>query len=148
MNGSCDAACFSPDDRYLFTAGDQAEVYQWDLRMRRCLHKLADEGSFSTTCIDVSPNGRFLATGSKMGTVNVYSINENFEEQFGVPAGDDSKLKSTLFSKGQKPEKTVMNLTTAVTDLKFGPTSEVLAYCSKWKKNALRLVHIPSFTAY
>lgn len=41
-----------------------------------------------------------------------------------------------------------MNLTTSITDLKFGPTSEVLAFCSKWKKNALRLVHIPSFTAY
>lgn len=100
MNGSCEAACFSPDDRYLFTAGDQAEVYQWDLRMRRCLNKLADEGSFSTTCIDVSPNGRFLATGSKMGSVNMYALNESYEEAFGVQAADSSKLKSSLFSKG------------------------------------------------
>ena len=41
-----------------------------------------------------------------------------------------------------------MNLTTSITDLKFGPTSQCLAFCSKWKKNALRMLHIPSFTVF
>ena len=42
-----------------------------------------------------------------------------------------------------------MNLTTSITDMKFNPTSEMLVYCSKWKKNnAIRLVHLPSLTAY
>jgi hypothetical protein len=46
MNGSCDTTCFSADDRYLYTAGDQAEIYQWDLKQRRCIAKIADEGAF------------------------------------------------------------------------------------------------------
>jgi len=41
-----------------------------------------------------------------------------------------------------------MNLTTCITDMKFGPTSQNLAFCSKWKKNALRMLHIPSFTVF
>ena len=57
-------------------------------------------------------------------------------------------IKSPILVEGQKPEKTVMSLTTSITDLKFGPTSEVLAYCSKWKKNAIKMVHIESMTAF
>ena len=41
-----------------------------------------------------------------------------------------------------------MNLTTSINDLKFNPTSELLLYCSKWSKNAVRMVHLPSLTAY
>jgi len=63
-----------------------------------------------------------------MGTVNLFKVND-----------------STL---DEKPFKTLMNLTTAVTDLAFNPTSELLSFSSKWKKNAFRLAHIPSYTAY
>jgi U3 small nucleolar RNA-associated protein 18 len=77
----------------------------------------------------VSPDGKHLATGSKMGSVNIYNIENGF-----------NALK--------KPEKTMMNLTTAITDLQFSPTSDVLTFCSKWKKDALRMVHIPSYTAF
>jgi U3 small nucleolar RNA-associated protein 18 len=41
-----------------------------------------------------------------------------------------------------------MNLTTAITDIKFNPTSQILAICSKWKKNAVKLVHLPSYTVF
>ena len=27
MNGSCNSLCFSTDDKYLFSVGDQAEIY-------------------------------------------------------------------------------------------------------------------------
>lgn len=72
--------------------------------MQKCLGKIGDEGNFSTTALDVSADGKYLATGSKLGTVNIFQIK------------DGSALSS-------KPEKTIMNLTTSITDLKFGPTS-------------------------
>jgi U3 small nucleolar RNA-associated protein 18 len=99
------------------------------LKQRRCVAKVADEGSFQTTVIDASNDGRFLATGSKMGTVNIFSL--------------QSPLSSSTV-----PEKTMMNLTTAITDLKFSPTSDSLSFCSKWKKDAVRMAHIPSYTAF
>ena len=46
------------------------------------------------------------------------------------------------------PFKTLMNLTTSITDLEFNHSSECLAMCSKWQKNAFRLAHIPSYTVF
>lgn len=78
----------------------------------------------------VSPNGLLLATASKMGTVNLFNISPY----------------SHLVE--DKPFKTLGHLTTAITELKFNPTSQMLVYCSKWKKNAIKIAHIPSYTAF
>ncbi|CDW85091.1 u3 small nucleolar rna-associated protein 18 homolog [Stylonychia lemnae] len=131
MNGSCNSLCFSPDDRYLFSVGDQADIYQWDLESKKCVAKYSDEGSFNTTHICMSPDGKNLATGSYMGIINIYKFDFN------------TQRIETL-----SPMKSIMNLTTAITDLKFNPTSQILAVCSKWKKNAIKLIHIPSYTVY
>jgi len=41
-----------------------------------------------------------------------------------------------------------MNLTTSITDLKYHPSGQLLSFCSKWKKNAVRMIHIQSQTVY
>ena len=44
-----------------------------------------------------------------------------------------------------------MNLTTAVSDLRFDQSGQMLAVCSKWKKNAVRIIHTGpggSFTGF
>ena len=64
-----------------------------------------------------------------MGTVNIFKFNE--QRQIN-----------------EKPEKSILNLTTSITDLKFHPSSNLLAICSKWKKNAVRMVHIPTCSVY
>jgi U3 small nucleolar RNA-associated protein 18 len=46
MNGGCSGASFSADDNYLYSIGDQSEIYQWDLKQRKCVSKIGDEGSF------------------------------------------------------------------------------------------------------
>jgi hypothetical protein len=43
--------------------------------MRKCIAKIGDEGSFSTTNIQMSPDGKTLATASKMGVVNFFKFN-------------------------------------------------------------------------
>ena len=97
----------------------------------KCVAKTQDEGNFSTTCIDMSQDGKYLATGSKIGAVNIFE----FE-----PHGSQKLVA--------KPVKSVLNLTTSITDLKFHPSSQMLGICSKWKKNAVRLIHLPSFNTY
>lgn len=92
--------------------------------------RIADTGGFSTTKLAVSPNGQLLATGSKMGSVNLFHISQETE-----------MLEATPF-------KSLMNLTTSVTDLAFNHSSEMLAMCSKWQKNALKVAHIPSYTVF
>ena len=126
MNGTCTSACFSADDRFVFTAGDQAEIYQWDIRMNKCVGKTQDEGNFHTTGIAISKDSKHFASASKMGTVNLYDINRD------------------SMSLSKRPVKQIMNLTTSITDLNFHPSSQILGFCSKWKKNAVRMVHINS----
>jgi len=92
--------------------------------------RVSDTGGFSTTKLAVSPNGQLLATGSKMGSVNMFHI-----------SGETGLLEADPF-------KTLMNLTTSITDLQFNHTSEMLAFCSKWQKNAFKLAHIPSYTVF
>ena len=128
MNGSCRGAAFSPCENYMYGVGDQAEIYQFDLRMRKCVSRVGDLGQCSSTSLAVSANGALIATGGKMGTVNLFKVNDNLIEE--------------------KPFKTLMNLTTSVTDLAFNPTSEVLSFSSKWEKNAFRLAHIPTYTVF
>jgi len=57
MNGSCSSVAFTSDSRYMFTVGDQADIYQWDLRMQKCLQKTADDGNDSSSVVDVSQDG-------------------------------------------------------------------------------------------
>lgn len=121
--GSCSSIAMSGSK--IFAVGDQAEVHVWDVRMTsKLLDKFSDEGSFNSTHIALSPDGQYLATGSHSGIVNIYRT------------ASHEHLKS------------IMNLTTAISDLAFDPSSQLLAACSKWKKNALRLIHLGSCTAY
>jgi len=130
MNGRCQSVGFSPDEKYMYSVGDEAEIYQWDLNMRKCIGRTQDTGGFSTTTMAVSPNGQMVATGSKMGSVNVFHVD-----------GSTGLLE-------EKPHKTLMNLTTSITDLNFNHSSELLSFSSKWKKNAFKLAHIPSYTVF
>lgn len=53
-------------------AGSDGVVHTWDMRMRRCIARELDEGSFCSTALAVSPNSQLYATGSKAGVVNIY----------------------------------------------------------------------------
>jgi U3 small nucleolar RNA-associated protein 18 len=126
-SSSCTSVGFGKNNHTLYTVGSEAEIYQWDLRQaNRCVSKTADEGNFNTTHMCMSADGSQLATGSHSGTVNIY------------------KAEST----GLQRVKQVMNLTTAVSDLKFDETGQLLAVCSKWKKNAVRLIHTGAGGSY
>ncbi len=56
-SSSCTAVGFGPgqEPRLMYAVGDQAEIYLWDIRYtKKCLAKVADEGSFNTTHLAVS----------------------------------------------------------------------------------------------
>ena len=86
--------------------------------------------TLSGTSIAVSRNNRYLSCGSDSGVVNVY------------------KRKTCWENHNPNPEKIVLNLTTTITDLKFNPSSEILALASEVKENAVKLLHIPSMTVF
>eukprot|EP00698_Gefionella_okellyi_P005767 TRINITY_DN15223_c0_g1_i1.p1 TRINITY_DN15223_c0_g1~~TRINITY_DN15223_c0_g1_i1.p1 ORF type:complete len:434 (+),score=76.02 TRINITY_DN15223_c0_g1_i1:37-1302(+) len=125
-------ATFSADGNTLVTSGGEGQIYHWDMRTRKLLYKHADEGSMYTTTVAVSPNGKHLASGQQSGVVNVYDLEQLYREQPRIPT----------------PTKALLNLTTPVDSLVFNPDSQILAMSSHGRKNALRLVHLPSCTVF
>ncbi|KAJ1457674.1 WD40-repeat-containing domain protein, partial [Pelagophyceae sp. CCMP2097] len=143
MSGSARAVAFSSDSRRLYTAGGDAEVYVWDLRSRRCLEKFQDAGaskSSSLACVaapahhrlDDSMHRDFLAVGTEAGVVNVYD------------RGCNDVAPPSLRPAPAMPLRGVMSLTTTVDSVAFSPDGQIAAIASKWSKDALRLVHLPS----
>ncbi|XP_069786017.1 U3 small nucleolar RNA-associated protein 18 homolog [Narcine bancroftii] len=130
INGQAIGATFSPDGSMVYVNSDDGQVYVWDVKSRRCVNRFTDEGCLRGTCISVSHNGQYVACGSSSGVVNVYSRN------------------SCLNETSPKPIKAIMNLVTSVSSLTFNPTTEILAIASKETKDAVKMIHIPSFTAF
>ncbi|KNC96269.1 uncharacterized protein SPPG_08420 [Spizellomyces punctatus DAOM BR117] len=126
MNGSVTAIDFSKDGKFLYSFGGDGEVYQWDLGSRKCIHKFYDDGCVKATTLAVSGGDEYLATGSDSGVVNLYDH------------------KSCLSSSNPSPRKSILNLTTAITTLRFNVDSQILAMASRDKKDSLRLLHVPT----
>ncbi|XP_049668689.1 U3 small nucleolar RNA-associated protein 18 homolog [Accipiter gentilis] len=130
VNGRCTASAFTPDSSKIYSYSKEGEVFIWDVRSRKCLHKFEDEGSLEGKCIAVSKNNQYVACGSASGVVNLYTT--------------DVCLKENR----PKPVKAVMNLVTSATCVTFNPTTEILAVASREMDEAVKLVHIPSYTVF
>ncbi|KAJ7352501.1 WD40-repeat-containing domain protein [Mycena albidolilacea] len=125
------------DDGDLATLTNDSEVFLWDVGERRCLRRWKDEGGFrgSGRAMTGSSKG-WLAVGSNTGLVNVYGAN-SFEH-----------LDSASFATQPKPVKTIGHLTTAISTLRFNHDAQVMAIASREKKDALRLIHLPTLTSF
>ncbi|NXQ48015.1 UTP18 protein, partial [Catharus fuscescens] len=122
VNGRCTASAFTPDSSKIYSYSKEGEVFIWDVRSRKCLHKFEDEGSLEGKCIAVSKNNQYVACGSSSGVVNLYTT--------------DGCLKE----KHPKPVKAIMNLVTSATCVTFNPTTEILAVASRDTDEAVKLV--------
>jgi len=129
VNGSVRNLSFAADGKELLSIGSDGEVYTWDLRSRRCIHRGPDEGCVKSTALQVSLDSKLFATGSSMGVVNLYN-------------------RESFLGGVRKPVKAFMNLTTSIDNLRFNSDSQILAISSRMQKDALRLIHVPSNTVF
>ncbi|XP_005494812.2 U3 small nucleolar RNA-associated protein 18 homolog [Zonotrichia albicollis] len=130
VNGRCTASAFTPDSSKIYSYSKEGEVFIWDVRSQKGLHKFEDEGSLEGKCIAVSKNNQYVACGSSSGVVNLYTT--------------DVCLKENR----PKPVKAIMNLVTSATCVTFNPTTEILAVASRDTDEAVKLVHLPSYTVF
>ncbi|KAL4716649.1 hypothetical protein ACJJTC_008284 [Scirpophaga incertulas] len=125
-NAYIEALTFSHDSKQLFCYSIQGEVTVWNLTTFRVEKKFSDSGCVNASCITTSACGKLLATGSREGIINIY--------------------ETTKFNSSNPiPVKTVSNLTTKITKLRFNATTEILAATSALLENAVKLIHIPSY---
>ena len=103
------------------------------MRTRRCVGRRRDLGGLGARALSNSPDGRWQAVGDKSGVVNVYALGGESPESPEAP---------------EAPEKSVGNLVTACSLLRWSADSQLLAAGSSSAPGALRLVHAPSFRVF
>ena len=138
------------DGRGICIVGRGGEVSEWDVEQKRIVARWEDEGAVGTTTMAIGGHAsnstrkgvlpvlgpdRWIAIGSTSGIVNIYERSA-WSSSGGVPPSRPT------------PTKTLDHLTTPISHLAFSPCGQILAMSSRWKKDALRLVHLPSCTVY
>jgi WD40 repeat protein len=108
QNGDVMDVCFSPDSRYLVSAGRDAAVYIYDLATKKLIKKVKDLPA-KCESVAVSGDGSVIAAGLWTGEVLIIDITTG-------------KTLKTL-----KPHKWI------VSDLEFSPINDYLLSCS-WDK--------------
>jgi len=117
------------EESELMGLGEDAEVYVWDVGERRCVRRWQDDGGFGSRAMAGDQGGKYLAIGANTGFVNVYDADG-------------------LSNNRPKPLKTIGNLVTSITSLRFNHDSQLLAIASNTKKDQMRMIHLPSLTAF
>jgi WD40 repeat protein len=140
--GIADFAWWS-DGQGMAIVGKGGEVGEWSMQSRSFLALWNDEGAVGSTvlalggCASRTDLGgdRWVAIGSSSGIVNIYDRKLWVENGVSVP-------------KQPEPTRRLMQLTTPTSCLEFSPDGQLLVLASRWKRDALRLVHLPSCTVY
>ncbi|KIJ21374.1 hypothetical protein PAXINDRAFT_104411 [Paxillus involutus ATCC 200175] len=116
----------------LMSLTEDSQVYVWDVGQRKCVKRWQDEGGFGSRIMGGDQRGSYLSIGSNTGLVNVYSADSTVTTDTSKP----------------KPLKTLGNLTTNISCLRYNHDSQLLAMASNVKKDQMRLIHLPSLTAF
>ncbi|KAI9736828.1 MAG: hypothetical protein M1818_005879 [Claussenomyces sp. TS43310] len=127
----------------LTIAGKGGEVGEWSVQTGKFVSLWNDEGAVGLTVLTLGGKtgrqelggDRWVVIGSSSGVVNIYDRRPWTENGINVP---------------QRPEPTrrLMQLTTPTSCLEISSDGQLLVMASRWKRDALRLVHLPSCTVY
>ncbi|KAF1963653.1 WD40 repeat-like protein [Byssothecium circinans] len=142
------------DGTGLSIAGKNGEVTEWSVQ-KGVIGRWIDEGAVGTTVIAVGGRSgrdgwiggdRWVAVGSSSGIVNIYDRRQ-WSEHDSVTDGSMEDGNGGV-PKAPKPLRALDHLTTPVSHLTFTTDGQILAMASRWKHNALKLVHLPSATVF
>ncbi|KAH8884482.1 U3 small nucleolar RNA-associated protein [Thozetella sp. PMI_491] len=147
--GLADFAWWSNGDG-MTILGKDGSVAEWSMAKGRTLGTWRDSGNIGGTVVAVGGhNGphtlghdRWVAVGSTSGILNIY------DRSVLVSKSSAQGLDGAEIVALPEPTKTLETLVTAITATTFSPDGQILAFASKHKKDALRLVHLPTCTIY
>lgn len=121
--------------------GKGGEAIEWDGREKRVVGRWVDEGAVGITVVSIGGKNsgparlggdRWVAVGSSAGIINIY----------------DRRMWEKAVPGRPKPAKVFDQLVTPISHLEFSIDGQLLCMASRWKRDALRLVHLPSCTVY
>lgn len=134
-----EVADFVWSDGSIIAVNTAGQVWEYDVETREFTATWTDEGGVGITVITIGGKAnQWIAIGSESGYVNIYNR----------PKLALELAKGSSPFRPQKPTAVLSNLTTAISSLAFSPDGQMLAMASDQKRDAFRLVHIPSFTVF
>lgn len=75
------ASCFSQDSQRIFTSGRDYAIYEWNLASLEAPSRAFTGHSSNVKCLDVSPDGRWLASGAHDKKAIVWDLEQAFPSQ-------------------------------------------------------------------
>ncbi|RAL07585.1 WD40 repeat domain-containing protein [Aspergillus homomorphus CBS 101889] len=154
--GVSDFAWWS-DGEGLTVVSKNGEVSEWDSRLNRVVARWVDAGAVGTTVLSLGGRSgrtqlggdRWVAIGSSSGIVNVYDRRE-WAAAYATAAAsnEDEATQTTFIPRNPEPVRVLDQLTTPISHLVFAPDGQFFVMASRWKRDALRIVHLPSCTVY
>lgn len=131
------------DGEGMVVLGKGGEAVEWLGIEKRVVATWADDGAVGITvvCLGGAGSGpsslggsKWLAIGSSSGIVNLYDRTA-WKDSDSIPSRP-------------KPIRAFDHLTTPSSHIQFSPDGQLLLLASRWKRDALKLVHLPSCTVY
>ncbi|KAL4957955.1 WD40-repeat-containing domain protein [Aspergillus filifer] len=141
------------------------EVSEWDGKLNRVVARWKDAGGVGTTvlrlggCLDpaISALGshRYIAVGSRSGIVNIYdrtpwstAYTASLSSSSSSSSPSKPRKTSDIIPPNPEPLRALDQLVTSISHIAFAPDGQFLVMASETKKDALRIVHLPSATVY
>ncbi|KAE8350239.1 WD40-repeat-containing domain protein [Aspergillus coremiiformis] len=136
------------DGEGMTVVSKNGEVSEWDGRLNQVVARWMDAGAVGTTVLALGGRSeraqlggdRWVAIGSSSGVVNVYDRREW--------AAAYARQTSSAVPRNPEPIRALDQLTTPISHLVFAPDGQFFVMASRWKRDALRIVHLPSCTVY
>ncbi len=125
-------------------ASKGGEIGEWSMESKSFIALWHDDGAVGTSVLTLGGKSgqqhiggdRWVVIGSSSGIVNIYDRKPWTEKGvINIP-------------KRPEPTRVFKQLTTPTSVLEISPDGQLLVIASKWKKDALRLIHLPSCTVY
>lgn len=145
VNGIADFAWWSTGDG-MTILGKDGQVGEYSMESRSFVGVWNDEGCVGGIVLALGGHqgpaslgeDRWVAIGSNSGITNIYD-----RAELMVPKAEDLTINER-----PTPARVFEQLVTPITHIAFSPDGQLMAFGSQHKKDALRLVHLPSCTVY
>lgn len=144
-NGIADFAWWSTGNG-MTILGKDGQVGEYSMETRSFIGLWIDEGCVGGIVLALGGHqgpavlgeDRWVAVGSNSGITNIYDRNE-----LVIPQKDEVTIQER-----PTPTRCFEQLVTPITHIAFSPDGQLMAFGSQHKKDALRLVHLPTCTVY
>lgn len=142
------------DGEGMTVVSKNGEVSEWDGRLNQVVARWMDAGAVGTTVLALGGRSgrtqlggdRWVAIGSSSGVVNVYDRREWAIAYAAQASSADSDFSA--IPRNPEPVRALDQLTTPISHVVFAPDGQFFVMASRWKRDALRIVHLPSCTVY